>query len=381
MKRKITFAPLFFTLILIGGLSDVVRSQTSSASNNVKHLDSTAPGGKLGEFIYETAPFASPHASTVVELPNGDVMSAWFGGTYEGNPDVAIWGSRWSNGKWSAPAELIRESGTPTWNPVLFYTKDKKLWLYYKYGTNPTMWTAGRMWSADNGKTWSPVEHLPAGLYGPIRAKPLVMEDGTIVSGTSVETYRNWAVWIERSENNGQTWTKIGPITIPQNLYGLGVNSEVPKEVPGSNDWAFTEGIIQPSVISLGGKRLRLYARSTAKMGKICVADSSDGGKTWTQARPIDVPNPNSGLDAIALKDGRIVLVYNHTTSGRTPLNLAVSRDGENFKMFYTLENEPGEYSYPSMIQGKTGDLHITYTWNRKKIRYVRFKLADIPKP
>ncbi len=382
MNRKIKFSPFLYALIFAGCFATAVKSQTSNAVNRTEarfSVQSVVSKSEIGEFIFESAPFPSSHASTIVELANGELMSAWFGGTDEGNPDVAIWGARRSNGKWSAPVELVREAGTPCWNPVLFYTKDKKLWLYYKFGTNPTMWTAGRRWSADNGKTWSAAEHLPAGLYGPIRAKPLVMADGTIVSGTSVESYRNWAVWIERSENNGQSWTKIGPITIPANLYGEGVKSLIPKEVPGSNDWGFTAGIIQPSVVSLGGNMLRLYARSTARMGKICVADSVDGGKTWTQARPIDLPNPNSGLDAIALKDGRIVLVYNHTNSGRTPLNLAVSRDGENFKMFYALENSPGEYSYPALIQGKNGDLHITYTWNRKKIRYVKYKLADIP--
>lgn len=330
----------------------------------------------IREFIYETAPFPSAHASTIVELSNGDLMAAWFGGTNEGNVDVAIWGAKRENGKWSAPFELVRENGTPSWNPVLFHTSDKKLWLYYKFGVHPMSWTGGRFSSNDEGKTWSTPEHLPAGLYGPIRSKPLILKDGTIVSGTSVESYRSWAVWIERSENNGQTWTKFGPITIPAELYP---KSSTPKDVPGSNDWAFTEGIIQPTIVSLGGKRLRLYARSTAKMGKICVADSNDLGKTWTQARPIDLPNPNAGIDAVKLKDGRIILVYNHTTSGRSPLNVAVSKDGENFKMFYTLENEPGEYSYPAVIQGKDGDLHITYTWNRKKIRYVRFKLTDIP--
>jgi len=94
----------------------------------------------------------------------------------------------------------------------------------------------------------------------------------------------------------------------------------------------------------------------------------------------MDLPNPNSGIDAIMLKDGRVVLIYNHTTSGRTPLNLAISTDGEHFRMFHTLEDQPGEYSYPAIQQGKDGDLHITYTWNRKRIRYVRFPLSDIPK-
>jgi predicted neuraminidase len=307
-------------------------------------------------------------------------MAAWFGGTQEGHPDVAIWGAVLSDGKWSVPVELAREPETPSWNPVLFYSKDKRLWLYYKYGTNPTMWTGARRVSNDHGKSWSLPEHLPAGLYGPIRSKPLVLKNGVIVSGTSVESYRNWAAWIERSTDHGKTWAKIGPITIPADLYRETLQSSVPKEVPGSSDWAFTEGIIQPSVISLSARHLRFYARSTAKMSKICIADSFDAGKTWTQARPINLPNPNSGLDAVALSDGRIVLAYNHTNSGRTPLNLAVSSDGEQFKMFSVLEDEQGEFSYPAIIQGKNGDLHMTYTWNRKRICYINLKLADVPK-
>lgn len=92
------------------------------------------------------------------------------------------------------------------------------------------------------------------------------------------------------------------------------------------------------------------------------------------------LPNPNSGIDAVALKDGRVVLVFNNTTKGRTPLNLAVSEDGEHFTVFATLEDAPGEYSYPAIIQGSNGDLYITYTWDRKSIRFVRVPLTRIPK-
>jgi predicted neuraminidase len=318
-------------------------------------------------FAPGTAPFAASHASTVVELKNGDLMSAWFGGTAEGKPDVAIWGATRTRTRWSAPVELAREPDVPCWNPVLFHTRDGKLWLYYKFGPSPQTWTGARKWSQDEGKTWSPVEHLPAGLLGPIRAKPLVLLDGTIVSGTSIEAYRSWAAWIERSTDGGKTWTKIGPI-VP------------PVEVPESPDSQDIDGIIQPSVVPLGKKHLRLYARSTAKTARVCVADSYDDGATWTQARPLEVPNPNSGIDAVALKDGRVVLVYNDTTSGRTPLNLAVSNDGEHFKMFYTLEKSPGEYSYPAIIQTASGDLEMTYTWNRKTIEHVHFPLVDVPR-
>jgi predicted neuraminidase len=91
------------------------------------------------------------------------------------------------------------------------------------------------------------------------------------------------------------------------------------------------------------------------------------------------VPNPNSGIDAVALRDGRIVLIYNDSTSERTPLDLAVSRDGENFRNFAVLESKPGEYSYPAIIQDAKGDLEITYTWNRKSIKYVHIPLMDVP--
>jgi predicted neuraminidase len=308
------------------------------------------------EFIFETAPFPSCHASTVVELKNGDLMAAWFGGTGEGHPDVAIWGSRRSAGHWSPPVVMSREPEIATFNPVLFYTADGRLWLYYKFGPHPSSWSGARRFSTDDGKTWSDTEHLPAGLYGPIRAKPLVLPDGVVVSGTSVESYRSWAAWIERSTDNGSTFTRIGPITCGG------------------------KGIIQPSVIALSDKHLRFYARSTAATKRICVADSYDRGLRWTEAHPIDLPNPNSGIDAVALRDGRIVVVYNASESQRTPLNLAVSSDGEHFRMFSTLEDQPGQYSYPSMIQGKDGDLHITYTWKRERIRYVRIPLADVPK-
>lgn len=315
----------------------------------------------------------------MVELPGGDVMAAWFGGSAEGNPDVGIWGSHRHSGVWTPPIELAREPGVACYNPVLFHTANGRLWMYYKFGRHPESWTAGRMWSPDGGATWSPAEHLPAGLYGPVRAKPLVFADGRIVSGTSVETWRSWACWIERSADDGMTWQKSGPIAIAPGAERSSVTGDSPAAVPGSEEWIYTDGIIQPSIVSLGGGRLRLYARSTAKTGRICIADSTDFGVNWTQARPIHLPNPNSGIDAVTLQDGRVVLVYNHSESRRTPLNLAVSRDGEKFTPFFVLEDAPGEYSYPAMIPARNGDLLITYTHNRSRMEFVRFPHREIP--
>ena len=320
-------------------------------------------------FIFTSAPFPSAHASTIVELRGGDLLAAWFAGTSEGAPDTAIWASRRTAGQWSAPYLLIREPGVACWNPVLFHSADGKLWMYYKFGPNVRTWTGARLRSDDDGHTWSAPEHLPAGLLGPIKDKPLILKDGTIISGTSVESYSSWAVWIDRSTDNGKSWTMFGPITVP--------TQPTPTQHPGQPE--LVSGIIQPSIVSLGGKHLRLYARATSDIGRICAANSFDNGITWTEAHPTDLPNPNSGIDAVSVRDGRIILIYNHTTTGRTPLNLAVSSDGDHFKIFETLEDEPGEYSYPAIIQGTSGELYITYTWNRKRIRFASVPLASVP--
>jgi len=329
------------------------------------------------------------HASTLVELNNGDVLVAYFTGTKEGDKDVKIFGARLHAGAWSEPFELARTEGVPCWNPVLFHTNDGKLWLYYKTGSRPSTWTGLRKVSSDEGKTWSAAEPLPEGVLGPIKDKPLVLSDGAIVSGSSVE-HGKWDVWIERSADGGKNWTKAGPITVaekddvPDEAFleataraADGPNAEVKTKLyQPSKD---TVGIIQPSVVRMEGHHLRFFARSHSRSARIAIADSLDDGKTWTQARFIQLPNPNSGIDAVGLKDGRIVLIYNNSTNARTPLNLAVSRDGEHFTNFKILEDGPNQYSYPAIIQAKNGDLLMTYSWRRRTIKFVRVPLSEVP--
>jgi predicted neuraminidase len=323
-------------------------------AGTILFLNATLGAAAVSEFIFETAPFASCHASTIVETGPGELMAAWFGGTRESAADVAIWGARKSGGKWSVPRELVREPGVPTWNPVLFYSRDGTLWLSYKFGPHPTEWTGGLLASKDDGRTWSAPMHLPAGLYGPIKNKPLVLADGTIVAGASVESYHAWSCWVERSRDNGRTWTRHGPIVFPGEPYG----------------------IIQPTIVPMRGG-LRMFVRSR-RIGKICYADSVDGGMSWSEARATELPNPISGIDAVGLRDGRILLVYNHTDKGRSPLNVALSRDGDHWEPVLALETEPGEFSYPAVIQSRNGDVHITYTWKRQRIKHVRIPLSDI---
>jgi predicted neuraminidase len=309
------------------------------------------------EFIYEQAPFPSCHASTVAVARGGGLVAAWFGGAREGAPDVAVWLSHRSRDGWSPPVKVAAGNGVPCWNPVLFQPRTGPLLLFYKIGPSPMTWSGMVMRSEDAGRTWSMPELLPAGILGPIKNKPFELEDGTLVCGTSVESYQAWGCWVERTSDGGRTWTKHGPVNMPGHLYGT----------------------IQPAVFGTADGRLAMLCR-TRGIHQAVRAESADGGRTWTPLATIDLPQNNSGLDAVRLKDGRVAAIYNHTTQGRTPLNLAVSGDmGRTWRPGPVLENQPGEYSYPAIIQAEDGTVHVTYTWKRQRIRYASLAPGDLP--
>jgi len=313
--------------------------------------------GNRGGFIFEQAPFPSCHASTLVEVDGDGLLAAWFGGTHEKAPDVAIWTARFDGVSWSAPAKVAEEPGIPTWNPVLWREAAGGLILFYKAGPSPENWSGFLKRSRDGGRTWSEAELLPAGLFGPIKNKPIAGLRGEIVAGTSVESYRAWTSWVDISPDGGRTWTRHGPIVVPG----------VPK------------GNIQPSLWRCTDGRLRMVVRTTERVGRVCLAESSDDGRTWSAARATSLPHPNAGLDAVKLADGRVLLVYNHTPSGRTPLSVAVSEDdGDTWRVRRALEDGPGEYSYPAVIQARDGRVHVSYTWRRERIKHVVLSPAEL---
>lgn len=308
------------------------------------------PAVVLEEFVYTDAPFPSCHASTIVEVEPDVLLSAFFGGTDEGNDDVGIWLCRKENGKWSEPVEVASHGGVPCWNPVLFKKPNGEIILFYKAGPSPREWSGLYKTSNDRGKTWSEETLLPAGILGPIRAKPILLDDGTLVCGSSVESWRTWACWIETTSDWGKTWNKYGPITAPNEL----------------------NGIIQPTLFFDKDNNLRMLCRATRRIGKICMAISKDKGKTWSDAHPIDLPNPSAGIDVVNLNDGRLALIYNHSPNSRRLLNIAISEDGgDSWEKVLDLENQSGEYSYPAMIQGEDGLLYISYTYQRRQIKHV----------
>ncbi|MBM3502149.1 MAG: neuraminidase (sialidase) [Armatimonadetes bacterium] len=300
-------------------------------------------------FVFEEAPCPACHASTIAEVGPGRFLCAWFGGTQEGEKDVGIWVAELAGDAWSPPRLVARDPEQPGWNPVLFHTRAGETLLLYKAGPRPSNWSGLLMRSRDGGETWSEPEWLPAGILGPIKNKPVELESGEIVCGSSVESWRLWACWCEITPDAGRTWSKHGPIGVPGRPYG----------------------IIQPAVLDLDGGRVRFLCRSHG-MRRIVCADSLDGGRSWGDAFLTDLPNPGSGIDAVRLADGRIALIHNHTTTDRTPLNVAVSEDGgDTWGPPLVLEDEPGEYSYPAIIQASNGAVHMTYTWRRERIKHA----------
>jgi predicted neuraminidase len=301
------------------------------------------------EFIFKHAPFAQCHASTLVQLPDGNLLAAWFGGAREGDASVAIWGAIRRGGLWSKPQVLARKPGIPCWNPVLFGAKDGRIWLFFKYGSSPKTWKGAYRTSLD-GVNWSAIEYLSEGILGPAKDKPIALRDGTILAGTSVETAWSWTCWVDRSSDGGATWQRVGPITMP----------------------GWHHGIIQPTIWQMENGDERMLVRSSHDIGWIAESTSRDDGKTWSIPVTTSLPNPNSGIDAVKLKDGAVALAYNDTRRGRSPLNLAFSfDDGSTWTAPLTLESGPGEYSYPAIIQTLDGELHISYTWNRLRIKHV----------
>jgi predicted neuraminidase len=300
-------------------------------------------------FIFEKAPFPSCHASTLVEHEPGKLMAAWFGGKAEGAKDVEIWHSTFDGKAWTEPKVLGTEPGQPCWNPVLFKSAKGTLHFWYKAGPSPERWTGFVRTSTDAGKTWGKVEMMPAGFWGPVRAKPIQLANGTILAGTSVESHRNWTPFVDRSTDDGKTWRRSNAFPLPEKF-----------------------NQIQPALFETKDGKVVALMRSRDPRA-VCRAESKDGGETFTPAEETKLPNPSTGLDCVKAPEGDIFLIYNPVTIGRTPISIARSTDdGKTWKKVIDLDSEPSaEFSYPAMIQSAFGTLEITYTWKRTHIKHL----------
>lgn len=352
--KKMAFSLVFSAVCLTGCVS----------GNEVPSPDLSRPDPILSRsFIYNEAPYPEAHASTIAELSDGRIAASWFGGTHERHPDVAIWYAVREEDVWQKAVKVATghqedASVLPTWNPVLFQIPDGDLLLFYKVGPNPREWWGMVTRSADAGETWSSPERLADGILGPIKNKPVRLDDGSILSPSSIEgdMRDGWSLYFERSEDHGKTWTKTDLVESPEGI-----------------------DAIQPSILFHEDGRLQALART--RQGNVAMSWSDDNGRTWSPIAATTLPNPNSGTDAVTLSDGRQLIVYNPTahnpeTPGkgfRYPISIAVSDDGLNWRNVLTLDTEPlkSGYAYPAVIQASDGKVHVTYTHDRKRITHL----------
>jgi alpha-L-rhamnosidase len=333
------------------------------------------PGIAKAYFLFEKAPFDSCHASTIEETKNY-LVSAFFAGTGEGNKDVGIWVCRKKKGtdKWSGPVEVADgvqytqvPSGEvrrwPCWNPMLYQAKGGPLLLFYKVGPNPDTWWGMLKASSDQGKTWSEARRLPEGISGPVRAKPVLLDDGTLLCGSSTED-KGWRVHMEFTKDLGRTWSRTDVLNDGKEF-----------------------AAIQPTILRHSDGMLQILCRSD---GNLRESWSTDGGRNWSPLTKSILPNPSAGIDVVRLRDGRHLLVYNHSSDGRSKLNVSVTENGKDWKAALkledgtTIDDKKAYGAYPGAILGSDGLVHIVYTWRRDLINYVavdpdKLVLRDMP--
>ncbi|GAB5080783.1 sialidase family protein [Arthrobacter sp. AD-310] len=372
------------------------------------------------DFAYLPAPTVQSHAANLLTLPDGRLGCVWFGGTQEGVPDISIWFSALEPGssQWSSPEQLSDDSTRSEQNPILFTNIDGTLWLLYtaqKAGNQDTAEVRRRI-STDSGRTWGDVETLfPANETGGVfvRQLPVALPSGRLIIPIFRCITTPGEKWVGNSDDSAVMISDDGGATWTEHV------------LPGSLGCVHMN--IQPVA---DGSLLALFRSRWAD--SIYESRSTDDGSTWSEPVPTGLPNNNSSIQFVALADGRLALVYNHSRAGegterrlslydeidddglaeeqgvaepdasafseddgvkrafwgtpRSPMTLAISEDsGRTWPIRRNLDVGDGyclsnnsrdglnrEYSYPSIHQGPDGALNIAYTYFRQAIKFVR---------
>ena len=315
---------------------------------------------------------ASAHSSAICALPSGDLLAVWYGGTREGAADVALFTSRLPAGveRWSQPVSTVDRALAQdeldrtikkVGNAVIFPDRTGSLWMVY-VSVSLGGWSGSTLnvkSSRDEGRTWTGSQRLTLNpflnLSSLVRNKPIYASDGRI----GLPVYHEMATKFPQ-----MLWLTPGPDGSVQDYRVRNLSSQY--------------GLIQPTLVPLQDDRVLMILRDPSAARLVHTAYSDDNGWTWADAEAIGLPNPDAAIDALRLRDGRILMVYNHAARGRENLRLALSSDeGRSWKAGAVLEDgEDQEYSYPNLAEDQLGRIHLTYTWHRERIKHVAFNLA-----
>lgn len=343
------------------------------------------------EAMLPPGPWDSAHAPTLLETSQGDLLCAWFAGTFEGNPDIRIVCSRLpkNEGAWTMPEPISSDPKRSEQNPSLFQASETEIWAVYTAqlarapGKDNMQYTSviRRQRSVDGGLHWGPADTLFSREGSFCRQPIQKLSNGRWI-------FSNWIcsdgddglagdpTVFQISDDQGKTWRWV--------------------EMPHS------QGKVHANVVELSPGHLLAFLRSR-EADWIYRSQSMDNGDTWSSPLPTPLPNNNSSISALKLRSGRIAIAYNPTQRPgtqpgvavwpglRCPVAVALSEDGgHTFPLIRYLELGEGfvgaenrgnnrQYEYPCLIQSRDGALHLAFSYqNRRGIKWISFREEDV---
>jgi predicted neuraminidase len=363
---------------------------------------SAADPSMTGELIFPLEKWHN-HSSSVVELPNRDLLVVWFHGSGERTADdVLIRGARWnhSTGKWSEPFLMADTPGFPETNPVLFLDSKQRLFFFwpliiahqwetalmkYRISTDFQQPAGPPRWEFQDNIVLIPKN---------IAAKTKEWIAGEAPAGAAAEYARRLQAHAEDEYFSRMGWfTRTHPLQLPSGrilvpMYSDGFSFGIMAiSDDGGYTWTASEpivgaGCIQPSVVRKNDGTLVAYLRDNGPPPKRAhISYSKDDGVSWSFARDTELLNPGTSLEVIRLRNGNWLAVYNDLERGRYSLVAALSDDeGKTWKWKRHLDGNPAnvgnnQYHYPSVIEAPDGWIHVTYSYfvpEGKSIKHVR---------
>ncbi|WRS26362.1 sialidase family protein [Oscillospiraceae bacterium MB08-C2-2] len=336
--------------------------------------------------------YSTAHAPALLELPNGDMLCAWFAGSFEGSTDISIVCARLPKGadRWEKPVQVSHDHTRSEQNPSLFLLPSGEIWVMYtaqiaRTPGKPNMQFTSfirRQRSLDNGKTWGePDVMFPR--EGSFCRQPIqVLSNGRWI-------FTHWFC-LDDDSSNGSDYTAFQLSDDQGKTWRL-------VEMPQS------AGCVHANVVELENGRLAAFMR-TRMADFIYRSESSDWGETWSAPVPTTLPNNNASISAVKLKSGRIAITYNPTSSIykveqgvsvwpglRSPVAVALSEDGglswplirlmDMGEGFVGPENRSNnrQYEYPFIMQSSDERIHLAFAYHdRIGIKYMSFTEADV---
>jgi len=347
------------------------------------------------------------HSSSIVELPNGDLLSCWFEGSGERTAnDVMVKGARLKKGasNWSKTFVMADTPGHPDCNPVLFINDKNKLFMFWivvqanRWETSVLKYLTSDNYKKEGAPEWNWQDVI---LLKPDEEFAKTTKEKFKESGKPGLSWAEYAPKYEKMvfeaakepKKRETGWmTRIHPITLQNGrillpLYSDGYNfSLVAISDDSGETWKPSlpivgRGNVQPAIIQKEDGTLIAFMRDNGdEPGRVMVSTSKDDGYEWSAATKTDIPNPGTSVDAIKLKNGNFSMVYNDVEDGRYSLAISISEDeGKTWKFTRNLEKvkkDEGSFAYPSVIQSDDGSIHVSYSYHLKEektIKHVAF--------